>query len=118
MRRFARFSTIYTVKKKHEKNPLRSATFSKVKPATLLKVTLLHGCFSRFLNRVNGTKSQKASQISCDSKSCCSQKFFRVLTEVYQHISSVIRRKGKSQNGCFKKTKQAKFSKKLTFLTS
>ena len=31
--------------------------------------------------------------------------------------SSVIRQKGKSQNGCFKKTKQAKFSKKRTFLT-
>ena len=27
-----------------------------LKPATLLKVTLLHGCFSRFLNSTNGTK--------------------------------------------------------------
>ena len=25
-------------------------------PATKLKVTLLHGCFSRFLNCTNGTK--------------------------------------------------------------
>ena len=36
--------------------------FSKVagfKPATLLKVTLLDGCFSRFLNCTNGTKSRK-----------------------------------------------------------
>ena len=31
--------------------------------------------------------------------------------------TSVIRQKGESQNGCFKKTKQAKFSEKLTFLT-
>ena len=30
---------------------------------------------------------------------------------------SVIRQKGKSQNGCFKKTKQAKFSEKQTFPT-
>ena len=30
---------------------------------TLLKVTLLHGCFSRFLNCTNGTKSCSASQI-------------------------------------------------------
>ena len=30
---------------------------------TLLKVTLLHGCFSRFLNCANGTKLRKASQI-------------------------------------------------------
>ena len=32
--------------------------------------------------------------------------------------SSVIRQKGESQNGCFKKTKHAKFSEKRTFLTS
>ena len=31
--------------------------------------------------------------------------------------SSVIRRKGKYQNGCFKKTKHNKFSEKWTFLT-
>ena len=28
----------------------------ELKPATLLKLTLLHGCFSRFLNYTNGTK--------------------------------------------------------------
>ena len=37
--------------KKREKHP------------TLLKVTLLHGCFSRFLNYTNGTKSLKAPHI-------------------------------------------------------
>ena len=31
--------------------------------------------------------------------------------------SSVIRQKGESQNGCFKKTKHAKFPEKRTFLT-
>ena len=39
--------------KKGEKHPRRSVNFSKVagfKPATLLKLTLLHGCFSPFLN--------------------------------------------------------------------
>ena len=30
---------------------------------TLLKLTLLHGCFSRFLNCTNGTKSRNASHI-------------------------------------------------------
>ena len=30
--------------------------------------------------------------------------------------SSVIRQKGESQNGCYKKTKYAKFSEKRTFL--
>ena len=34
-----------------------------VKPATLLKVTRLHGCFSRFLNCINGAKSRKASHV-------------------------------------------------------
>ena len=32
-----------------------------VKPTTLLKVTLLHGCFLRFLNFTNGTNSRKTS---------------------------------------------------------
>ena len=31
-------------------------------------------------------------------------------------MSSVIRQKGESQNGCFKKTKYVKFSEKRTFL--
>ena len=33
------------------------------KPATLLKVTLLHSCFSRFLNCTNDTKLRKTSHI-------------------------------------------------------
>ena len=32
-------------------------------------------------------------------------------------LSSIISQKGESQNGCFKKTKHAKFSEKWTFLT-
>ena len=34
----------------------------------------------------------------------------------HSKISSVIRQKGESQNGCFKKAKQAKISEKQTFL--
>ena len=37
----------------------------KLQAATLLKTTHLHGCFSRFLNCTNGTKSRKASHILC-----------------------------------------------------
>ena len=33
------------------------------KPVTTLKVTLLHWCFSRFLNCANGTKSRKVGNI-------------------------------------------------------
>ena len=36
----------------------------RLKPATLLKLILLHRCFSRFLNWTNGTKSRNAPQIS------------------------------------------------------
>ena len=35
----------------------------KLKPATLLKLALLHVCFSRFLNCANGTKSRNAPHI-------------------------------------------------------
>ena len=35
-----------------------------LQPATLLKLTLLHGCFPRFLNCTNGTKSHNTPQIS------------------------------------------------------
>ena len=52
---------------KREKHPWKSVNFSKklkrLQPATLLKLTLLHGCFSRFLNCTNGTKSRNASNI-------------------------------------------------------
>ena len=42
-----------------------SVTFScRLQPATLLKVTLLHGCFPRFLNSTSGSQSHYASQIS------------------------------------------------------
>ena len=57
--------------KKREKYPWRSATFIKVaglKTATLIKVVLHHGCFSRFLNCTNGTKSCKKSQMKLSIK--------------------------------------------------
>ena len=44
--------------KKRGKHPRRSLTFSK-----LIKVALLHGCFSRFLNCASGTKLRKTSHI-------------------------------------------------------
>ena len=37
---------------------------------TLLKVTLLHGCFSRFSNCANGIKSRNASQLIKQSNAC------------------------------------------------
>ena len=50
--------------KKHEKHPWRSVNFScRLQPATLLKLTLLRGCSSRFLNCTNSTKSSNASHL-------------------------------------------------------
>ena len=56
---FARFDTICKVLKKW-KNPIRSVTFMTVSG---WKVTLLHGCFSRFLYCANATKWRKASHM-------------------------------------------------------
>ena len=56
--------------KEREKQPWRSVNFSKVagfKPANLLKLTLLHGCFSWFLNSTNGTKSRNASHVMIET---------------------------------------------------
>ena len=36
------------------------------KPSTLLKLTLLHGCLSRFLDCTNGTKSRKAPYMAAE----------------------------------------------------
>ena len=47
--------------KKREKHSWRSVNFSKV--ATLLKLTLLHERFSRFLHCTNGTKTRNAPHI-------------------------------------------------------
>ena len=49
----ARFVIICTIQKKWKTSY----------PATLLKVTHLHGCISRFLNCTNGTKSRNASHM-------------------------------------------------------
>ena len=63
---FARFVPFAQFKKR-EKHPYRSVTFSKVAGFSLqLKVTLLHGFFSRFLNCKNGTKSRNVPPI-CQS---------------------------------------------------
>ena len=56
----------------------------RLKHATLLKLTLLHGCFLGFLNCTNGTKSRNASHILRVSSfvrplGCV----FRVLSNIY-----------------------------------
>ena len=52
-------------------------------PATLLKVTLLHGCFSRFFNCTNGTKLRNASHIYIDHG--------KSVTDFYNRASDIQR---------------------------
>ena len=65
-----RFGTICTIKKceKHSWRSVNSSNVAGFKHATLLELTLLHGCFSRFLNCANGTKSRDASHLSIRCK--------------------------------------------------
>ena len=42
----------------------------EAKSATLLKVTLLHGCFAHFLNYKNGTKTRKTSDMDRSHLNC------------------------------------------------
>ena len=63
---------IFAQFKKRVKHPWKSVNFSKVAGFSLqlyLKLTLLHGCFSRFLNCTNITKSRNASHIPLTAKS-------------------------------------------------
>ena len=50
-----------------------------------MKVTVLHGCFSRFLSCTNGTKSRKASQTTTTffKKNC---QWFMILICIYRCI--------------------------------
>ena len=63
MRCVAQFSTMWH-NLKNVKNTYGGVLLLVKEPATLLKVTLLHGCFSRFLICTNGTKSRKAPHIT------------------------------------------------------
>ena len=59
----------------------------RLKPATLLKVTLLHGCFLRFANCKDGTKSRKASHMNM----LCSCSLGRVPTAIFKENRSFIK---------------------------
>ena len=99
MRRFARFSTICTIYNSW-KQPWRNVAinsktvknahgglfpFRKVAGRLKLKLTLLHGCFSRFLNFTNGTKLRKASHNCLRPNAFLLKAFlwFRVLVSLF-----------------------------------
>ena len=62
---FARIGTNCTILKM-QKTPMNERCFylsCRQKPATFLKISLLHKCFSRFFYCINGTKSLKAPYV-------------------------------------------------------
>ena len=59
----------------------RKRRIKRLQPATLLKLTLLHGCFSCFLNCTNATKSRNASHVIFFSQIF----FFFVLLKLHMH---------------------------------
>ena len=65
-------------------NPLGHSIL-QLKPATSLKVTLLHECFSRFLNCKNGTYSRNASHLQYEKYHLQSLfKYFKIVTAIKQ----------------------------------
>ena len=66
-------------------------------PATLRKVTLHHGNFSRFLNCINDTKSRKASHINRDNKAqtkylaCRYLKIITTTRQIRKYFSSITK---------------------------
>ena len=64
---------------KNVKNTHGEVLLSVTLQATLLKVTLLHGCISRFLNCANGTKWRNASHMN---QKCSEKQLFRKIEEI------------------------------------
>ena len=58
-----RILVLFVQFKKHEKHPWRRVN--------LLKLTLFHGCLSRFLNCTNGTKTRNAPHLSPPFQKLC-----------------------------------------------
>ena len=74
--------------KKREKQPWSSVTFSKVAGFSLqLKVTLLNGHFSRFLNCAHGTKLRNAPHI-CIYMTGCNHSLLNTRISFYYQLDS------------------------------
>ena len=83
--------------------------------------TIREECWSKFPNIMKRLRSHKKNK----KKFCCSYFSLRLVLLISLRFSlswrgkinsSVIRQKGESQNGCFKKAKHAKFQKHKHFL--
>ena len=85
-----------------------------------LQVNFRYGWLLRFLNSANGTKWSKASQQPWKRTIwfhfTIMLPFNSMLCFIFCN-SSVVRQKGDSQNGCYKKTKPTKFSETQISLT-
>ena len=66
----------------------------------------------------NERRNNGCTEVDSEPSQISKRNFFRENVSKKLHLrSSVIRQKGESQNGCFKKTKHVEFSEKRTFLT-
>ena len=84
----------YVQFKKREKHPWMSFNSSKVagfKPSTLLELTLLYGCFPRFLNCTYGTKSRNAPRLCLRINLFIFTNRFQANTPINQRFSDVFR---------------------------
>ena len=69
---FARFGTICKLKKNVKNSHGGVLLLVKLQALTCkIKLTLVRGCFSRFLNCADGNKSRKASHFLCTSVHRC-----------------------------------------------
>ena len=77
----------------------------RLKPTTLLKLTLFHGCFSRFLNCTNGIKLRKVPHITKKFHSIISITHFTPLVSILPEsmrkplVSSCFQRVQKQTSG-------------------
>ena len=71
-----------------EPHPLSSLHKRSLQPATVLKETLHHGCFSLFKNCTDGTKFHKASHIE---KHILALSFHKLSTETLKASTEILR---------------------------
>ena len=83
----------------------------KLKPATLLKVSLFHGCFSHFLNCTNGTKLRNASHVRRMVKKCGKCRIFTLFQVWKSGGNTLFPQTGKSPK-TLRKLHYQKFSAK------
>ena len=74
----------------HTQNMLQNVRSEWFEPASLLKLTLFHVCFSHFLNCTNGTKSRNASQLFAGTYHCKKNPLSDTCKRLFENLSIVL----------------------------